>query len=245
MGRKSRSRLEDFVQSLEDALGDQLVNVVRYGEAVRGSYPEQAPQDRLLVILRDARPPVLRPIGRAIAGWVKVGQPAPLIFSQREWREATDVFPIEIEDMREAHELLRGDDPFDGLGTTIVDLRHELEREVRGKLLQLRAEFAAVEPDARLLTELVIASAKTFLILFRGVLRANGMVPPREPAALVAATADLAGMDIGAFDWVLKRLASEKAPGLKPFDAVAARYVEAIEHLANFVDRMAQAGETA
>jgi len=38
--------------------------------------------------------------------WTKGGHPAPPILTEREWRESADAFPIEYEDMREAHRLL-------------------------------------------------------------------------------------------------------------------------------------------
>ena len=38
--------------------------------------------------------------------WSKGGHPAPLISTEREWRESADAHPIEYEDMREAHRLL-------------------------------------------------------------------------------------------------------------------------------------------
>ena len=125
-----------------------------FGSAVRGGFGPGHVEANLLLIVKDASTTALRPIERAIADWVKRRFPAPLIFTEREWRASTDVFPIEIEDMREAHELLRGDNPFDGLATNRAHLRHELEREIRGKLLQLRAERyglaeGAPSPDNR------------------------------------------------------------------------------------------------
>ncbi|PYP53685.1 MAG: hypothetical protein DMD45_00980 [Gemmatimonadetes bacterium] len=47
--------------------------------------------------------------------WTKGGHPAPLILTEREWRESADAFPIEYEDMRDAHRLLAGRDPWPGI----------------------------------------------------------------------------------------------------------------------------------
>ncbi len=238
MARDWSAKLDDFARELERTLGENLVSVAQFGEAVRGGLRDDRPQLDLLVILRDAGPAALRPVGRALAQWVKAGNSPPLIFSERGWRDSVDVFPIEIEDMREAHRVLCGSDPFDGLSTSASDLRQELEREIRGKLLQLRAEFAAAEADGRALSELLAASAKTFFILFRAVLRTRGETPPGDPAALVQATAEAARIDPDAFDWVLRKLTGGKAPGLEAFDPIGVRYVEAVEQLAHYVDGM-------
>ena len=58
--------------------------------------------------------------------------------------------------------MLRGSSPFDGLETNREDLRRELEREIRSKLLRLRTEFVAVAADSRALETLLTESAGTF-----------------------------------------------------------------------------------
>lgn len=242
MAKDSTRALDDFVTELVRALGENIVSIVQFGEAVRGAYDEKRPQLEVLVILGDASPTALRPVGRHIAAWVKAGHPPPLVFAEREWRQSSDVFPIEIEEMREAHRVLRGGDPFEGVATTTADLRQELEREIRGKVLQLRAEFAAAEADGRALGELLIASAKTFFILFRAVLRVAGSTPPSETAALVRATAETAGVDPVVFNWVVTKLTGgqPQPPRLGPFDRTAVRYLEGIEQLALYVDGMTE-----
>jgi len=228
--------VERFAERLEGALGDDLVAVILYGSAARGTYVKGRSDLNVLVVLRDASAEALRPAAAILADWTKAGEPAPLVFAEAEWRASADVFPIEIEDMREAHRLVRGSDVITGLATTRADLRRELEREVRGKLLRLRTEYAAAAPSGKALARLLLASASTFLTLFRATLRLAGHSPPRESAALVRAAAEVAGMDERAFDWVVGRLEGKVMPVLAPFDPAAARYVDAIERLARFVD---------
>jgi predicted nucleotidyltransferase len=228
--------VERFAERLGAALGDNLVAAVLYGSAARGTYVKGRSDLNVLVILRDASAEALRPAAAALADWTKAGEPAPLVFSESEWRASADVFPIEVEDMREAHRLLRGADVFAGLATSRADLRQELEREVRGKLLRLRTEYAAAAPSGKALARLLLGSTSTFLTLLRAALRLAGRVPPREPGPLVRAAAEVAGMDGAAFDWVVGRLEGKAMPALEPFDPVAVRYVDAIERLARFVD---------
>jgi hypothetical protein len=189
-----------------------------------------------LLIVRDASATALRPIHDAVADWTRKGNPPPLIFSEHGWRTSTDVFPIEVEDMREAHRLLRGADPFADVATTRSDLRSELEREVRGKLLRLRTEYAAAAPRGKDLEELLLDSIGTFFVLFRAVLRLAGRTPPQTPKTLVHETAEVTGLDAGAFSWVLDKLVGHNVPRLKPYDTVGERYVAQIEQLVEFVD---------
>ena len=228
--------LERFGERLETALGANLVAAVLYGSAARGTYVKGRSDFNVLVVVRDASAAALGPVAAIVADWTKAGEPPPLIFSEAEWRASADVFPIEIEDMREAHRLLRGGDVFAELTTRREDLRQELEREVRGKLLRLRTEYAAAAGDGKALGKLLLASASTFLTLLRATLRLTGRVPPAEPAALVEAAAEVVGMDAGAFGWIVGRLAGRAMPPLEPFDPIGTRYVDAIERLVRFVD---------
>lgn len=238
MARSMDDKLERFATQAAGALRDNLVSLVLYGSAARGDYDASRSDLNLLVVLQDASPAALRPAGAAIAQWARSGEPPPLIFSEQEWRSATDVFPIEIEDMRAAHRLLRGRDPFAGLATTRPDLRQQLEREIRGKLLHLRAEYAAAEADGRALSGLLEGVTPTFFVLFRALLRLLGRDAPTERRALVRETADAAGFDAAAFDWVLARLAGRKGDRLEAHDPRGAACVAALERLAAYIDGM-------
>ena len=236
MARDQARDVERFAERLQAACGTNLVAVLLYGSAARGTYVKGRSDVNVLVVLRDASAEALRPAAPLLADWTKVGEPAPLVFSEAEWRASADVFPIEIEDMREAHRLLAGADVFAGLATDRADLRRELEREVRGKLLRLRTEYAAAAPSGKALAALLTGSASTFLTLFRATLRLAGRVPPSAAAELVREAGEVAGMDAAAFDWVVGRMEGRAMPALEPYDAVAVRYVDAIERLARFVD---------
>ncbi|NIU54696.1 MAG: hypothetical protein GWN51_14605 [Gemmatimonadetes bacterium] len=236
MAKDTKAQVEELAVKLERELGDNLVAFALYGPAVRRDTPEKERELTTLLIARDVSPKALRPIEATIGQWTKKGHPPPLVFSERGWRASADVFPIEIEDMREAHLLIRGDSPFENVATDRGHLRHELEREVRGKLLRLRTEFVATAADGKALERLLLDSAGTFFILFRAVLRLVGETPPQEPEPLVRATAEAATLDAGAFEWILQRFTGRKPPGLKAYDPVGDRYMEQIERLAHFID---------
>ncbi len=227
---------EKLADQLQEQLGDNLVSLLLFGTAIRGGFAASHQDLNILMIVSDASTAALRPAEPALSAWAKKRNPAPLIFSETEWRRSADVFPIEIEDMREAHRLLKGTDPFEEITTNRADLRHELEREVRGKLLQLRAEHAAQAPDGRALTRLLIDSAPTFFVLMRALVRLNGDEPSKQPDELVEQAAEIADLDHNAFTWVIGKITGGTVRALKPYDEVGASYVDAIEQLAKYVD---------
>jgi predicted nucleotidyltransferase len=238
MAADKKLGLDEFARRVESALGENLHSLSLFGSAARGTHVEGRSDVNLLLIVRDASVAALHAATPVVAEWTKAGQPPPLIFSEVEWRASTDVFPIEIEDMRDAHRVLAGSDPLDGVVTTREHLRFELEHEVRGKVLRLRTEYAAAAADGKALGRLLVHSAGTFFVLFRAVLRLTGGVPPTDHDALVRETAAAAGLDGSAFDWVLAALDGKNPPPLAAYDPIAGRYVDTMEKLADFIDKM-------
>jgi hypothetical protein len=236
MARNIKLMVDQLGADLEQALGENLVAFCLYGPAVRHDTREEDREATTLLIVRDVAPAALRPIEAAIAAWSKRGNPPPLIFAEDGWRNSADVFPIEIEDMREAHLLVRGRDPFGWVPTTKEDLRRELEREMRGKLLRLRTEFVAAAPHGKALGELLLDSAATFFVLFRAVLRLTDRDPPQTPRTLVQEVAEVAGLEAAAFDWVLDRIVGHNVQALRAYDPVGDHYLEQLERLNRFVD---------
>jgi len=229
-------RLDAFATDLERAAGDNLRSLVLYGSAARGNLGPGSDVN-LLLLLADASAAALRPLGPAVRQWVKSGEPPPLIFSAESWRASADVFPIEVEDVRQHHRILRGGDPVRDLPTARDDLRRELEREARGKLIQLSAHYAAAAPDGKALGSLITASCKAFLVLFRAGLRLAGREAPAANDQAARRIAELCGFGEDALAWPIARLAGAKTPDLAPYDPIAAHFLDAVTAFVDFVDR--------
>ena len=114
---------EEVAEQIADDLGENLNSMMLFGTAIRGGYAPAHQEVNIMMMVEDASTKAIGPIEKSIAAWVKKGNAAPLIFERLEWEGSTDVFPIEIEDMREAHKLIAGTDPFEGIVTNRDDLR--------------------------------------------------------------------------------------------------------------------------
>jgi hypothetical protein len=229
--------LERFASDVAGAAGENLSSLVLYGSAASGSRSARSDVN-LLLVLEDASAAALHPLGPVFRDWVRRGQPPPLVFSAAGWRNAADVFPIEIEDIRHQHRVLRGSDPVEDLATTRADLRHALEREARSLIIQLRASYAGATSDGRALSAVVSDSLSTVLVLFRAALRLTDTAPPTDAAELVAAVAEHAGFDRGAFAWPIEQRAATKPKKLQSNDPIAATYLDAIAAFVDYVDRL-------
>src|SRR5438876_4131620 len=155
----SQLTIDILGDAVSRALGPRLAALLLYGSAARGTHvPKRSDVNTLLICdavdgaLFDALAPVVR-------SWTKAGHPGPLILTEREWRESADAFAIEYEDMRDAHRLLAGRDPWPGIRVDRDDLRRQLERELMGKLVGLRQAYAALHEDPKQVARGTVGSA--------------------------------------------------------------------------------------
>jgi len=177
-----------FLAQADTALGPAY-SAVLYGSAARGDFVPGRSDINLMLVVDELSPAVLGTLGGAFAGWRKSRYDPPLLISLAEWARATDVFPLEITDMRSAYRVLRGLDPLAALEVDRADLRRALEREFRGKLLRLRQGYVAGAGDPKALGTLAGQSAATVMVLLRGLLRLLDQPVPTDPLELACAAA--------------------------------------------------------
>jgi hypothetical protein len=219
------------------ALGPRLLSLVQYGSTARPAAPPGTPVDTLLIcdrvddtLLTALEPPVRR--------WMGAGHPAPLVFSAREWRSSTDTFAIEYGDIRAAHRVLAGGDPWVGIAVDRVSERRQLERELRGKVLRLRQGYLAGRGDGRALEALVRDSVAGWLTMLRAALRLAGRPVPDAATDVVRASGDLLGFAPEPVASLVATARDGGPPRLAPGDPRVAAYLAAVARTADYVDSL-------
>jgi len=186
----ARMTLETFAARVAEAIGPRLVTLLLYGSAARSGEPS-AMNTLLLVDRVDAD--LFARLGAPVREWVGAKHPPPLVLTDEEWRDAADAFPVEYEDIREAHRILAGRNPWTGISVRREDVRRQLEQELMGKLVHLRQAYVADWNRPKRLAEVVRGTRAGFLTMLRAVLRLAGRTPPADSAALVRDAAALIG----------------------------------------------------
>lgn len=237
MGREIE-RAEDFARELGRLYGDHLLSAALYGSAARGEYRQGQSDLNLLVVLRDTSPASLRKGSRLARGWVAEGNPPPMVFSWDEWERSADVFPIEYADIRDAHRVLLGDDLFANVVVSPEHLRHQAEAELKEKHIQLRERYLLSAEEPAELGELLTRSFSTFLVLFRTVLRLAGEDGVRDPETVVRRTAERVGFDAAPLLEICRARSEGRAMKPAADDPVAVGYLDAVEAVVRFVDRL-------
>jgi predicted nucleotidyltransferase len=235
--KREIERAGDFARDLAGAYGDQLVTVALYGSAARGEYREGASDLNLLVLLADTAPATLRRGSALARAWAAELNPPPMIMSAAEFQGSADVFPIELADMRDAHLLLHGSDPFTTLRIDSADLRLQLERELKSAWLRLRTRYLTEAGDAARFEAVMLKSLSTFLVLFRTLLRVAGGAAPRDAEAVVSDTARLVGFDAAPLLQIVQARGGTARLEVRADAPVVTGYLEAVARVVEYVDQ--------
>lgn len=234
---KEMERAQGFARDLAAAYGDDLVSVVLYGSAARGEYREGVSDLNLLVLLRDTASATLRRGSAQARAWGTAKNPPPLLMSAAEFRDSADVFPIELADIRDAHVLLHGADPFEGVTIRDADLRLELERELKSAYIRLRTRYLTDAGDAARFEPVLLKSFSTFLVMFRTVLRLSGEDGVRDPEAVVNAVAARVGFDPAPLLAIARARAGGAKLDVRPDAPAVTGYLDAVAEVVRYVDR--------
>lgn len=239
---RPEERARRFAREMEALFGADVASVVLYGSAARGEYRPGVSDLNLLVLLRDLAPAALRRASDAARQWVAEGNAVPLFMSVDEWRGSADVWAIELADMRDAHVVVAGTDPFAQVEIRVEDLRMQCERELKGKQIQLRERYLLLAGQPAELGELLARSFSTFLVLFRTVLRLSGEGGVRDAETVVRRVADRAGFDPAP----LLEIHRARAAGQKLQPAadapVVVGYLDAARRVVEYVDGLVHGG---
>lgn len=227
--------IDGFARDLSDALGDDLRSVVLYGSVPRGEAVEGVSDLNVLVLVEDAAPARLEAAASCVKAWHESAGAMPLVFTPEEWRRSSDVYPIEVADMRSAHRVVTGDDPLAGMSVSLRHMRLQTERELRGKLVHLRGRFfAAGRSDA--LGRLLLAAAPSVATYLRTILRLQRRDVPPDTREVARAAARVVGGDPGPFleCWLARKVPDDFSADLDTVGGVAAL----MEAAARYVDTM-------
>lgn len=228
---------EDLAERLASIAGLPLVSVILYGSAAAGDHAGKRSDYNVMVVLDRVGAAELDAIAPAIRAWTRAGNRPPQLFTRESLERSADVFAIELADMKDHHRVLHGLDALMPLEIDPVNLRLELERELKVNLIRVRERYLLAAGRPSHMAALMLESVATFGVLARAALRLfEGSGPAGKREALIGLSAHVT------FDPdPLLRIMDAKAQGTRipsaEIPALFARYLAAAEALADGVDR--------
>jgi predicted nucleotidyltransferase len=226
--------IEPFLAKVDAAIGSEY-SAVLYGSVARGDHIAGLSDINLLLVLDRLTSETLVKLEPAFSDWVDKNLPPPLIMTRAEWRRASDVFPVEITDMKTAYRVLRGSDPVSGLSVRRDDHRRALEREFRGKLNRLRQAFVPSERDPESLGTIARQSIASVTVVYRSLLVLVGESVPDSLGAVLTR----AGQVVGFGTQALVDIAAHRGDsGWKCSRPAFEEYLSAVERTVEYVDQL-------
>jgi hypothetical protein len=231
-----RKDLGEYTDLLREAHGDNLVSVVFYGSATLKDEPGQD-EIHLLIALRQITTVDLVAGAENMRTWTKKGYPAPVYFTEAELLSGADVFPIEFNHMKNAHEVIHGKSVLGDIPIENSNIRHQVEFELRSKLLRLRRAVLETSPKDKDLVALMANSLPSFVATLRAaVLLMTGTSHVSRTKVLEEAAIEF-GLDADVFMTIFKlRDPKESAP--EDAKALFDNYLAQIEKVIKTVDSL-------
>ena len=230
--------LKELVTKLERAFNDRLVSVVLYGSAASGDKHTRHSDLNVLCVLKQITPRELMEGETVLHWWRDKGHPSPLLMSEEEAHNSADCFPIEFRDMKDRRNVLYGPDVIADVKVDLKYYRAQIEHELRSKLLRLRQQGAQRLSDPVALLNLCVESAPSFCVLGRHALLAAGMDAKMDRRAVVRQLGAAIQMDVTPFEILLDLREDKSGPEAGDPGELFAKYLEAIQRLVEFVDRL-------
>ena len=228
----------EFCDDMKTAFGDGLVSVMLFGSGARGEYIPKKSDLNFLVVVKDNSPSELVAYRKCLPKWRKRNVATPLFLTEEYIRSSLDTYPVEFLEMKAAYKVIHGEDLLADLQFERADLRTQVERELKGKLLHLRQEFLESRGKVETLTMLVSSSLSAFAPVFRALLYISGEEQVVKRADLLQQICTKFSLDSDLFNRLLKISRGEKKIPASEMNNLFDLYVEEIDKLARNVDTL-------
>ncbi|MFC1572000.1 nucleotidyltransferase domain-containing protein [Candidatus Eisenbacteria bacterium] len=226
----------EFVTDMVSLWGDELASVVLYGSAARNDYVPGRSDLNFLVIVRDPDPVRLLSMRSMVKRWRKERVALPIFMQSGKVAAALDSYPLEFLTMKGAYRLLTGEDPLKDLSFDREHVRLQCERELRGKLLHLRAGLVDCEGNRNRMTDLIRASLPAMTAIFHGLLFLSGRPQGVWGNDLLDAGHDAFGLDTVLFHELQRIRITKRPPSKEVLEDLLVRYLREVERLVDQVD---------
>jgi predicted nucleotidyltransferase len=218
--------------------GHDLVSIILYGSAARDEYTPGKSDINFIIVLSERGIESLEQTFKVIARWKKRNVATPLFLTEDYVRTSLDGFPIEYLNFQNAYELVYGKDILKDLTFDPRFLRLQCEREIKGKLLLLRAAFLETQGKGRHLQQLVAQSVRAFIAIFCGLLYLEGKELPRDSREVVRQVCETFELDSALFEKLLDIRGKNMKPGAAEMTGLFQAYLKEIQRLWKRVDRL-------
>lgn len=178
---KPQDVFADLTNDYQKVFGKDLACLLLYGSAAGGFYVKGKSDINLLVVVTKEGIDRLEDSLAIVKKWKKSRVTVPLIMTKAFIESSLDCYPIEFLNMKNSHILIYGENVLEQLKFKPEDLRLQIERELKGKLVLLRQGYLETEGNVRQLRQLISRSVTAFISIFHALIYLKkGSVPQKR-----------------------------------------------------------------
>ncbi|MFQ5865247.1 MAG: hypothetical protein ACE5IW_08485 [bacterium] len=229
---------EEFARDFQNVFGTDLISIILYGSGAKGEYVPKKSDINFLIILSENGIENLDRVLDLIPKWRKRNVAVPLFLTEAYIESALDTFPIEFLNMKNYYKLVFGEDVLKDLEIDKEDLRLQIERELRGKLIYLREGFLSTGQDRERLKEMLSASVPAITSMFEALLYLKEEPVPHSKVQVFARTAELYGLPNSIFVQLINIKKGEWKGSKIQLQDMTKAYISEIKKLVEIVDKM-------
>jgi len=236
--QKPEEIFSEFTNDYQEMYGTDLLSIVLYGSGARGDYIPGRSDLNFLIVLTEEGIKGLHRAFKVVAKWHRRRVTTPLFMTQNYIVTSLDTFPLELLNIKRDYRVVWGKNPLGKIRIRKRQLRLQLEREVKGKLLQLREAYLSSEGRGRDLVTVSSQSLTAFVSIFQGILYLREKEAPHQRGAIIKAIAAETGLAAEPFEQLLEVKEGKARLSVKKMKGLMESYIEEIRRLAFWVDEM-------
>lgn len=236
--KKLEDILEWYKRDVIELFGNDLVSIIVFGSASSHEYVHKKSDINTVVVLNDEGIADVWRAQKSIAKWSKKRIACPYFMTKAYIEASLDSFPVEFFNIRSTRHVLFGENVLKDIKVRNQDLRLECERDLKGKLLQLRRGVVMTGGSVSELKHLVRHSLSAFTSIFRALLFLRNEKVPEKKTGVLHAACEAFGLDAKLFKELYAVREGKEKIKRDDWIPVMKRYIAEIEKLCIIVDQM-------
>jgi len=230
--------IPEFTNDYQRIYGDDLISIVLYGSGARGAYIPRRSDLNFLIVLTEEGIKDLSKAFKVVARWRRRRVTTPLFMTNEYIAASLDAFPLEFLNIKQHYRVVWGKDPLARIKINHKRLRLQVEREIKGKLLQLRGAYLASRGWGINLVALASQSVIALLSIFQGILYLRDREIPHQRDDVIKAIATETGLAEEPFVRLLEVKEGKIKRPARVMKGLMKSYIEEVSRLAVWVDKM-------
>lgn len=230
-----------FVPLTQDYLrvfGKDLISLMLYGSAAAGFYIKGKSDINILAVLTPEGISRLEDGFALVKHWKKRNLSVPLVLTKDFIASSLDAYPIEFLNLKNHSILIYGENVLEPLNFKAEDLRLQIERELKSKIVLLREGYLESAGAARSLRILMSKSVTAFVAIFNAMLYLKQVPMPRNKQETVQEMESLFKIEAAVFRACLEiRSGIDKLSASEVTDLFK-RYLREAEKACRIIDSM-------